>query len=107
MSELNSGYVSFGLPPTIHSVKHSMLEEEGNMGYAREGLCQGRPEDRIERQREDQSIGMLGECILRPKGRPWETKDDIHKKDRMVKGLTTNLSPGGERPLIIQSDRGG
>jgi len=50
---------------------------------------------------------MPGECILRAKGWPWETKDENHKKDIMVDGLTTTLNRGGERTMIPQSDREG
>jgi len=87
-----------------------MLKEGGKLGYTGDGLCQGRPEHSDERQREDpdqlinssQSKGRPGECILRTKRWPWETKDENHMKDRMIDGLATTLNPGEERTTIPQ-----
>lgn len=50
---------------------------------------------------------MLGDGIRKVKGQLEHNKAEIHAKDRLTEGLTTNFSPGGERPSILQSEGGG
>lgn len=88
----------------IHSVMHSTLKEGGKLRFAGEGRCLNGSEDCMVRKREEQSISMLGECISSAKGQPEKTKNAIHVEDKMIEGLPTYLSPGGERPSILQNN---